>query len=519
MNALMGNLSRVVGLAALTVAMLQDTPSCRADSPLRPEEAVGSFELADDDLVIELVAAEPDVLSPVAIAWDEEGRMLVAEAIDYPLTTGGQIRVLESPDSRGRYRKATVLAKGLPMPNGVLPWQGGVLVSAAPNLWFLKDSQRDGEADVRRALLTGFGEGNPQLRFNGLYWGLDNWVYGANGRSGGSVRRPEDPPAKAVSLNRRDFRFRPQTGEVEAVSGFSQFGLAHDDWGNRFPAWNTAPLRHVVFEERYLARNPDLAVAAGVADMSDPADSGRLFPISPPPATFNGEPVIFFNASCGNTVLRAEGLGAGYQGNLFVCEPLTNLVHRRVLDAQGVTFVAKRGEQGKEFLASTDPWFHPVNLATGPDGALYVVDFYRRWVEHPAYVPERLRDKADWREGSNHGRIWRIHSRDWRPGAQPRLSRAPSAELVECLNHANGWWRDTAQRLLVERQDRQAIPLLEKLARDATSPQGRVHALWTLKGLSALTMLCFTGRWQIRTGACAVTLCNWPRIESPIRPS
>jgi putative membrane-bound dehydrogenase-like protein len=374
--------------------------------PRSPAEERQTFRLADETLTVDLVAAEPEVVSPVALAWDEDGRLFVAEMSDYPLGPGsGRIKLLENPDAGGRYRKATVFADGLAFPNGVLPWRGGVLVTSAPNLWYLKDTDGDGRADERRVVLTGFHEGNQQLRANGLQWGLDNWVYGANGRSDGAIRRPGEPPGKAVSIRRRDFRFRPETGEAEAVAGFSQFGLAKDDWGNRFLSWNTSPFRQVVLEERYLSRNPYLAAASSVATLADPADQGRLYPASPPPTTFNREPVLYFNASCGPTVYRGDLLPASYRGNLFVCEPLTNLVHRRSLAPAGVTFVARRAEQGKEFLAAADPWFHGVNLATGPDGALYIADFYRRWVEHPLYVPEKLRAGVDWRMGHEHGRI------------------------------------------------------------------------------------------------------------------
>jgi hypothetical protein len=182
----------------------------------------------------------------------------------------------------------------------VLPYKGGIFVTAAPNIWYIKNEGAGGRAE-RRVLLTGFAEGNQQLRVNGLVWGHDNWIYGANGRSNGDVRRPSDPPNKAVSISRHDFRFRPDTGEVEAVAGFSQFGLTRDDWGRRFLSWNTIPFRHVVLEERYLNRNRYLASAAPVAMISDPAEQGRLFSIAPPPTTFNREPVQFFNASCGNT--------------------------------------------------------------------------------------------------------------------------------------------------------------------------------------------------------------------------
>src|SRR5262249_50054304 len=169
------------------------------------------------------------------------------------------------------------------------------------------------------------------------------------GRSDGLVRQPSKPTQAGTSISRRDFRFRPDTATVEAVAGLSQFGLTRDDWGNRFPSWNTVPFRQVVLEERYLVRNPYLAATTSIATIMDPGDQGRLFPVSAPPTTFNREPVEFFNASCGTTVFRGQSLGTNYQGNIFVCEPLTNLVQRRSLTPAGVTFVARRTEQAREW--------------------------------------------------------------------------------------------------------------------------------------------------------------------------
>ncbi|HEX8204104.1 MAG TPA: PVC-type heme-binding CxxCH protein, partial [Isosphaeraceae bacterium] len=363
----------------LIIATLSAGPG-RADGPgpPSPEESRAALRLADEGLTVELVASEPQVADPVAIAWDEDGRLFVAEMADYPADApSGRIRVLEDRDRDGRYEHATVFAEGLPSPNGVLPWGGGVLVTAAPDLLWLRDTDGDGRADERRVVLTGFAEGNQQLRVNGPTYGLDNWVYLANGRGGGVVRRPEDPPENGVPIPRNDLRVRPDSGRFEPVAGFSQFGLPRDDWGDRFPSWNTVPLRHVVLEDRVLARNPHLAEASTVAAILDPADGGRVFALAPPPVTFNREPVAYFNASCGPTIFRGDRLGDAYRGNAFVCEPLTSLVHRRVLEPAGPTFVARRAEQGQEFLASTHPWFRPVHLATGPDGALYVVVFCR----------------------------------------------------------------------------------------------------------------------------------------------
>lgn len=481
---------RLVILTLLGIVWQLSQGAAPETGPRSRVEEQRSFQLADPDLVVELVAAEPDVVSPVAAAWDEQGRLFVAEMRDYPIArTGGSIRLLEDRDGDGRYERSTLFAEGLPFPNGVLPWQGGILVTAAPNIWFLKDTDGDGKADERRVVLTGFGEGNQQLRVNGLLWGLDNQVYGANGRSDGAVRRPDEAPDRAVSIRRHDFRLQPATGMVEAVAGFSQFGLARNDQDHRFPSWNTIPMRHVVLEERYLARNPALADTSTVAAILDPADPGRVYPVSPPPQTFNREPIHFFNASCGLTIYRGDQLGAAYAGNAFVCEPLTNLVHRRTLTPVGPTWLARRVEQNKEFLAATDPWFHPVNLATGPDGCLYIMDFYRQWVEHPQFVPEKLRPTIDFRTGFQHGRIWRVRHKQQRvvPAAElVRPGRLAAADLVALLGHANGWQRDTAQRLLVEKQDTSIVPQLNNSVRRVPSPQARIHALWTLQGLRKL---------------------------------
>ncbi len=466
-----------------------------AAAPARPpslEQA--SFEFADTNLTVELVAAEPDVVSPVAMAWDADGRLFVAEMRDYPnATNGGSIRRLEDRDGDGRYETATLFAEGLSFPNSVLPWNGGVLVTAAPDLIFLADGDGDGRADERRVLLTGFGTGNQQLRANGLAWGFDGWVYGANGRSDGQVHRPG--ATNVISLRGRDFRFRPETGEIETLAGRSQFGLALDDWGGRFLSWNTIPARHEVLPDRYLAANELTAGQDVLADLLPAGDSGEVYPATPAPRVFNNESASHFNALSGLTLYRGDALGSGYRGNLFVGESLRNLVHRRVLAPAGATYVARRGEERSEFLRAADPWFHPVNFATGPDGALYVADFYREFVEHPDWVPREMRDRVPWQTGREHGRIWRVVPRRARStqsqppprGASPSaLATLGSAALVGELDHTNSWRRETAQRLIIERRDRSVIAQLRQLVRAGVHPQGRFLAGQTLAAFSAV---------------------------------
>jgi len=457
-------------------------------SPLPPEDELATFELADKRLTVDLVAAEPEVDSPVAICWDALGRMYVAEMIDYPAGPGsGRIRRLEDRDHDGRYEHATVFAAGLKFPNGLIAANGGLFVTAAPDLLFLKDTNDDGVADEKTVVFTGFGEGNQQLRANGLTWGLDNWIYGANGRSDGAIRRPDQPVEQAVSIRGCDFRFTPDGKRFKATSGQSQFGQSHDDWGNRFLSWNTIPVRHALLDRAFIERNPRLAMFA-VRDIADPTDPGRVFPLSPRPKTFNREAVDFYNALAGMSVYRGDALGKDYEGSVFAGESLTNLVHRRVLTPQGATFVSRRGEHDREFLAARDGWFHPVFTTTGPDGALYIVDFYRRWVEHPAFVAEALREGVDWQEGSGHGRIWKVSRREntWPPKPRVDLAGMKSVELVKQLESPNGWRRDCAQRVLVERRDETALPAVRALLASSHMPQAKLHLLGVLDGMGQL---------------------------------
>ena len=453
-----------------------------ADSPLSPEQERATFQLADPNLIVDLVAAEPDVRAPVAIAWDADGRMFVVEMTDYPSgPVSGRIRLLEDHDGDGRYERSTIFATNLAFPNGVMSWKNGVLVTAAPDIWFLADTNGDGVADVREKILTGFAEGNQQLRVNGLFWGIDNWIYGCNGRSDGEVKWADGTPAG--SIRRHDFRFRPDTKQFEAIAGNSQFGMGHDDWGNRFPVFNNTPIRHVVMEDRYLERQPSLAGTDVVPSISPTNDGNRVFALTPPTLLIP-QPVGFFTSACGPSIFRGTALPESYSGNYFVCEPVQNVVQRRILKPFGSTFIAEYAHTNTEFLASTDRWFHGVFTTTGPDGALYVVDFYRDLVEHPHWVAPELRDQVDWRKGEEHGRIWKVRGKNARLAKIEKLSSASNGELVHTLESANGWTRDAAQRLLVERHATDEVRGLENLAARGSTATTRVHALHTLTELS-----------------------------------
>ena len=462
----------------------------KSDSPrsaLSPEEALKTFRLPED-LRIELFAAEPQITSPVAMAFDENGRAYVVEMNDYPLgPKSGRIKLLEDTKGTGRIDKVTVFADKLPFPNGVMPFKGGVLVTAAPDLLYFKDTHGDGKADIRQVVFTGFAEANPQHRFNSPTFNLDNWIYLADGESKTGVRPGNQPDAKPIPLSGSDCRFRPDFSHFELVSARSQYVMTFDDWGHRFINHNSMHLRYPALPHRYLKRNPYLAVPQVVDEIADGGPAATVYPISKLETRFNDPWAAgHFTSACAPTIYRGDALPSTYRGSAFACEPVHNLVHQSLLTRSGSTFQAKSARPKTEFLASTDNWFRPVNLIIGPDGALYVVDMYRAVIEHPQWIPLDVQKKLDLRTGHDKGRIYRIVPKSGVTSVKPRLGAASAGELVKYLEHPNAWWRLTAQRLLIERRDKSALKSLQELARASKSPLARLHALWTLAGLDGL---------------------------------
>jgi putative membrane-bound dehydrogenase-like protein len=442
---------------------------------------------------VELVAAEPLVQDPIAFAWGPDGKLWVVEMGDYPLGVdgkgkpGGRIKFLEDTDGDGKYDKATLFLDGLSMPTGVLPWRKGVLVTCAPEVFYAEDTDGDGKADRREVLFTGFVEGNPQHRVNGLVWGLDNWVYCANGDSGGRIRSAKT--GRVVDIRGRDLRLRPDEGDVEAQTGQTQYGRNRDDWGHWFGCNNSNPMYHFALDDHYLRRNPHFAPPAPAVPVSVVPGAAPVYPVSRTLPRFNDpKGANHFTSACSAIVYRDDLFGPAFVSSTFVSEPVHNLVHREVLAAEGVTFKSRRAadEQRSEFLASSDNWFRPTTIKTGPDGALWVADMYRAVIEHPEWIPKDWQKRLDLRAGHDKGRIYRVYPVGHPPRPIPRLDRLDTAGLVAALDSPSGWQRDTAQQLLVWRKDRSAVPLLEKLAADGERPLARLHALCTLDGLGAL---------------------------------
>jgi putative membrane-bound dehydrogenase-like protein len=441
---------------------------------------------------VEQMAAEPMVLDPIALAWGPDGKLWVVEMGDYPLgldgkgKPGGRILVLEDTRGDGKYDKVTVFLDKVGFPTGVLPWGKGVLVSCAPDIFYAEDTDGDGKADKREVLYTGFGEGNQQHRVNGFVYGLDNWLYCANGDSGGVIRSLKT--GAKVDIRGRDFRIRPADGAIEAVTGGTQFGRCRDDWGNWFGGNNSNPLWHYALDDHYLRRNPHLAYPDPRITVPVIPGAAPVFPLSRTMPRFNDPGgANRFTSACSPIIYRDNLFGPAFAGNSFVSEPVHDLVHREVLSPKGVTFTSRRAadEERSEFLASTDNWCRPTSIRIGPDGALWVADMYRHVIEHPQWIPLDWQKRLDLRAGHDQGRIYRVYPVGARPRAIPRLDRLDGPALAAALDTPGGWQRDMGQQLLVERQDRTAVLTLEKLL-TSPRPLTRLHALCTLDGLGAL---------------------------------
>jgi putative membrane-bound dehydrogenase-like protein len=458
-----------------------------------PQESLATMH-ARPGFKVDLVASEPLTKSPIAFDWGADGKLWVVEMGDYPLgldgkgKPGGVVRFLEDTKGDGHYDKSTVFLDGLPFPTGIIPWRKGVIVCDPPEIFYAEDTDGDGKADTHVTLFRGFGEGNQQHRANGFDYGLDNWLYGANGNSGGVIKSIKT--GKSVNISGRDFRFRPNDGAFQAQAGLAQYGRHRDDWGNWFGIENATPAWHYYLPEQYLLRNPFLAVRGTRQVMPNYADNTRVFAASKQTQRFN-DPIgaDHLTSACSVMPYRDDLFGPEFATSYFVCEPVHNLVHREILEPDGVSFRSHRAadEQTNEFLASSDTWCRPVMVKTGPDGALYVADMYRLVIEHPEWIPLDIQKTVDLRAGENMGRIYRVYPANATLRKVPRLDKMSGIELAAAMESPNGWQRDTAQRLLVERADKTAVAPLEKLATTSPNAKTRLQALCTLEGLQAVT--------------------------------
>lgn len=476
-----------------------------ADS-LALKEALASFQL-EPGLRIEIIAAEPLVVDPVAFAFDEKGVMYVAENRGYPdpaeggsPTKSGIIARLEDRDGDGKFDHRTEFVTGLTYPNGIMVWRGGVFVTCAPDIYYFKDTNGDGIADLKKVVLTGFNaDKTAQIRTSHPTLGMDGWIYVTSGLNGGNVFSPEHPEREPVAFSPADGRFHPETLEFQTTGGRSQFGLAFDAFGRRFGTSNRHPLQHVVIEPWYLGRNPHLVFNQTIQNVARAEADAVVYPISNAVTSADFIPKLIglshkgtFTSACGPVIYYGTALEEEHLGNAFICEPAQNLVQRQVISPENVSFRSSPAYENREFLASSDSWFNPVFIGHGPDGALYLADMYRKVIDHPSYVPEAARGELDFESGKNKGRIYRIVKKDFnQKTGTPEVQLGSSAsmrDLVVSLESKEEWVRSTAHRLLLERLDPAAIPMLTNLVNKGKLPEARTRALWLLESLGGLNV-------------------------------
>ncbi len=508
-----------------------------APAPLSPEQSAAAFKLPEG-FRMEVVASEPLISSPSAVCWDERGRMFVSELHGYNLEgqldieelnksgqldtqvrrvqadekfkraaeagTYGVVKVLYDTNGDGRMDRAETWATNLPPAYGLVPARGGVIVACAPDIVYLADRDGGGRAEVHEKLFTGFATGALERGINAPQWGVDGWIYFGRGWGGGEITGPHLP--KPVRLPGSDFRIRADGSAIEPVTGSTHtFGFAMTDAGDRFIVTTTIPAIYIApLPWRYLARNPD---AVG-PNIEAPTGDRHAYSISKPhpwrqkraddPAYFKyynsrygaaeSEADGWFTAACGPMIYQDSVL-PGLHGQYFVCEPAGNLIHRAQILEDGSALKIQRvsGEEKSEFAASSDTWSHPMNLTHGPDGSIWIVDYYREIIEDYSAIPRHLQQQYGVYNGHDRGRIYRLTHRDAKPAPAVDMSSLDAAALAKDCASPLLWRRQTAQRLLVEKNEKTAASALRELLADKNAETlSLIAALRTLDQLHVL---------------------------------
>ena len=488
----------VVAAAAATFGVVHGAQNQAAWPPAVTPGPAGSPALTAEESMktivvppgyrVELVAKEPMVIDPIIAEFDADGRMWVVEmpgfAQDMAMSDSREpicrVVVLEDLNDDGTMDKRTVFADGLVLPRAMKVVDGGILLGEPPTLWLMRDTDGDLKVDTKEVVADTYGrrEANIEHNANTLVWGLDNWIY----------------------TSEHDWHLRFKGGKYEVMPTLSrgQWGGAIDDAGRVYRNVNSAPLFADFTLARYFVRNPNAPRTRGLYEPVISIEDATVWPIRPTRGVNRGYRDQFFRPDGSSIILQSAGTPVVYRGdrlpndvrgNVFVTDSTTNLVHRfSVVDDNGHITVKNAYEKG-EIFASTDERLRPVNLTPGPDGTLYIVDMYRGVVQDVSYQTEYLQDyikNAKLELPVGRGRIWRLTHDTTQRDRKPALSKETPAGLVQYLSHPNGWWRDMAQMLIVQRGDTSVIPALRTLATTSPDWRAKLHAMGTLDGLDGL---------------------------------
>lgn len=422
---------------------------------LSPEESLKRIQL-DGDYEVQLVAAEPLVLDPVEATWDEKGRLFVADMRDYPLGPPNpgdpwlsRIQLLIDENGDGRMDKAVTFADHLDNVQGLLPYDGGLIATTRSQILFLKDTDGDNQADLIKPLIRGFNPKHSQLQVSAPRWGPDGCVHFNNGLDAREIysanpkmddgegkinqaagAQPSSsivhPLSSSVSVAGSNFKWDPKTGEITPTGGKGQYGGAFDDWGHHFYCSNRNPLMFTVMPYEAMQRNPHAGITQVHEDIATPGAETRVYPLQITHTTADAHAGT--NTACSGLGVYRGHLMPELKNNVFVPDPTGQLVTRYKVEPNGASLKATRVGDRTEFFRSSDEWCRPVNFTTGPDGAIYICDIYRRWIDHARFFPEEFVKTHDMRQGENHGRIWRVVPKGTKSGAV--VSTAPHRQSL-----------------------------------------------------------------------------------------
>ena len=510
-----------------------------APKPLPPSESIKTVRLPDG-FRLELVAAEPLIHQPSGVCWDAKGNLFVAELHGYnregqfdiedlnksgeldrvvrriaaneeavrraEAEQSGTVKKLIDEDGDGQMDRVEVWADDIPACLGICPARGGIIAVCAPDILFLADRDGDGKAEVKQTLFTGFKVSIIERRINQPQWGPDNWIY-VDGGQGGRITGPN--LASPVNLPVTGFRIKSDGSAIEPISGHtSTYGFTFNEEGDRFViSTNTPAIQVSPLPWRYLSRNADISVRVS---RRNAANYNTTFPTSQPHpwrtrraadpgfgkyyrdryGAAESIPNGYFTSACSPLVYTDSAL-PGLKRQILSCAPAQNFVHRALIDRDGVVLNVKRhaDEEKSEFLTSTDIWFHPIHLSIGPEGAIYIADFYREIIEDYSAIPRYLQQQYGLDDGRNHGRVWRLVHDDMPEGQSPNLTKLSNSALGRELFSPRFWRRQTARRLLTERHETKPLENLPKLAwqtRKSEDTAGTINALYTLQAINQL---------------------------------
>jgi putative membrane-bound dehydrogenase-like protein len=391
----------------------------------------------------------------------------------------------------------------------MLFWKGGLIVTAAPNILYLKDTDGDGKSDTSEILFSGFFQNNSEAQITSLKLGVDNWIYANNHGQNGKVSFMKSPGIPPLDVKGADFRFRMDRNIFELETGSGQFGQTIDDWGHRFFTENSIHIQQSIIPWRYTHRHAYLPMSKFSISITDHEE--HSFQETQPPywraersarrnksfkeANLNRIEYAEdrFSGSTGSTIYLGDAMPKEFYGNIFTGDVSGNLVHRDILSPSesSPVMVAKRAESEKnlEFISSTDPWFRPVTFSFGPDGYLYMLDYYRQHIETPVSIPDDLKADMNFMAGSDMGRIYRVKpTNSAYKSVKVNLNAVSSIQLLTYLSYENGWYRTHAHRLLIERQDKSVVKTAKLLLNKSKDPRTRLHLLYVLEGLNALDL-------------------------------